>query len=424
MNEPILDRSVPPQFHTIEQPELIEAREFTLENGNKLHFINAGVQPVVRMEVIFQAGKRSEQRPGISYFTGKMLSEGTESYSSAALSDFFDGLGAFLTITPGFDFITLTIHALNKHLEELLPVLREMISAPAFGENELENLKQIKLNRLQVDLEKNNFIASRKLREHLFNGHPYGKSLKAENIQEITSDDTRKHYKHSVENSFEIVISGLVKPKDMDRINSHLGSIIPSGPTKSPETEFLPYQPHEEIINRESSLQSTIRLGKPTLSRDHQDYFKLVIANEILGGYFGSRLMKNIREEKGYTYGIHSSLNHLLKGQMMVIGAEVKKEFRDQTVEEIWKEVNKLQHEPVPKEELVTVCNYLAGSYSAEIDTPFALADKFKQIYFSGLGYEYYHRFFQSLQQTTPEDIMEISQVHLQPSHFSKVMVG
>ncbi len=420
----MLNRTVAPPSYAVDRVDLVEAIPFVLDNGIRGHYINAGAQPVARLEVIFKAGKLHETHPGVSFFVGKMLLEGTKHISSREVSDFFDGIGAFIEVTPGFDFITVTIHHLRKHLEMLLPVLAELLHQPLFGEEELAKLQQIRRQRLQVDLEKNNFVASRKFRELIFSTqHPYGRSLDFSDINAIEIALLKEHFESKMHGALEIIIAGQVDESDVKLLNKYLGDLPFKNPLSALDHSHE-YQPQEYLGEKEESLQSTIRLGMPIVDRHHADYFKIMVVNEILGGYFGSRLMKNIREEKGFTYGIHSAITHLEQGSMFLIGTEVKKSFRAQTIFEIHKEIKQLQKELVPAEELQTVTSYMAGAFASEIDTPFALADKFKTIHFNDLDYSYYQRFFETLKKIDNESLLEISRAYMPLENLSQVVIG
>ncbi len=420
----MLDRSVAPPAHAVEHVQLVEATSHHLSNGIPLFLLQAGQQPVMRLEIVFEAGKRYEASPGVSYFTAKMLLEGTLHRTSKAIWDHFEGLGVFAEVTPGFDNITLTIHLLSKSLSKILPILSEIITEPRFGDEELDNLKNIKRQQLKVDLDRNNFLASRKFRAVIFgNNHAYGRSLEMQHIDDIDRGLLQTHFNSHMLGTFKIFIAGQWDEDVVALLERHLGPIELST-QKQPQPQQPKYQPQEYLLERSESLQSTLRVGMPMINRSHEDYFKVMITNEVLGGYFGSRLMKNIREEKGYTYGIHSALSHLSQGSMWIIGTEVKKEFRAPTLFELRREIKKLQQEPIEREELNTVTSYLAGAFASEVDSPFALADKFKMIHFADLDYHYYQDFFQSLKVITPNDILETSRRYFKLEQLSQVIVG
>ena len=178
------------------------------------------------------------------------------------------------------------------------------------------------------------------------------------------------------------------------------------------------------LIEKHNALQSSLRLGCITIDRNNEDYIPFLVVNEILGGFFGSRLMKNIREEKGFTYGIHSSVNSLMDQTYFVISTDVKKECTKETIEEIYKEIEKLKTELISEVELKTVTSYMLGRLMNSLTTPFALMDKFKTIYFSKQKYEYYERYNNIVSNIGPEEVKAIANKYLQPEGFSKVIVG
>jgi predicted Zn-dependent peptidase len=165
-------------------------------------------------------------------------------------------------------------------------------------------------------------------------------------------------------------------------------------------------------------------MGRKLFTRSHPDYFKMMVLNEILGGYFGSRLMRNIREEKGLTYGISSNLFTLQKEGYLLIGTDVKREFTSLTIEEVYKEMNILRTEPVGEEELETVKNYMAGSFAGSLSTPFALADHFKAIYFDGLTYDFYEHYIENILNTSAQQLQDLANQYLTDNSMLVVIAG
>lgn len=403
---------------------MLEATKVNLDNGIPLYYIKAGKQPVMRLEIIFMAGKWYESQPGLSYFTGKTITEGTLSYSARQIASLFDQLGAFVEITPGFDRVTLTIHLLTRHLPAILPIMKEIITSPTFRKPELENIKKRKRQQLLVDLEKNSFVAARNFTKKIFGeNHPYGRILNLENIDDFETEMVGTYFWNNFKGNYEIIISGKVGEKEIQLINEYLTK-DPVKPGSSTESFSIKYRPSTYYEEKEGSLQSSIRIGMPFIHRRHQDYLDMVIVNEILGGYFGSRLMRNIREDKGFTYGIRSGISNLKHAGFWSVSTEVKKQYRDQTINEIHKEIQLLKQTPVSEEELETVKNYMSGTFISAIDTPFALADKFKTIHYSGLDYDYYERYFQSINNITAERIQELSRKYLIKEQMTTVIVG
>ena len=420
----MLDRSVPPVFNDIKEFHLVQAESHQLANGIPIHTINIDQQPVVKLELIIPAGQWYESTTGQSYFAIKMLSEGTETRTSKYISNRFDQYGAFLELNPGFDHVTVTLYTLSKYLDELLPLLAEITYGSNFPAQELETLKSVKRQKIKVDQEKNSYLASRKFREQIFGpNHPYGSYLQEKHLDQIDRQSLLEFEKKRIPGPFEILLSGSIASSTLTMIDQHFGGIPTGNDQSAPQFNYT-YKPERIQIEKENSLQTSIRVGKPLFKRDHKDHIDMLVLNEILGGYFGSRLMRNIREEKGYTYGIGSYVATLVQEGFWMISTDVKKEFRDNTISEIFKEMKLLTQHMVGQKELKTIKNYMLGSFLSEINTPFALAEKFKNVHFYGLTYEYYHKLFNRISVIEGRDLLQLAQKHWQEDSLSVVTVG
>lgn len=420
----MLDRSIAPPSKQITNIDILRAKKASLDNGIPVYFIEAGKQPVTRIEFIFKAGAWYEKVKGASYFATKMLSEGTKTKSSTQISHEVERFGAFLDLNPTMDYAILTLECLSKHLNNLLPLLHEILYQPAFPEDELVTLKNIKAQQTRVQNEKSSILASKKFREAIFgNDHPYGKDLTLTDIEGLTQDDISSFYEQYYKRPFEIVIAGLPESDCIANLNKIFGQT-----TLQKEESVLPYNSKPTaspiIIEKQANLQSSIRLGKKLLTKEHPDYVKLLVLNEILGGYFGSRLMKNIREDKGYTYGISSAMIPLKNEGYFIVGTDVNKENTGNTLQEIYKEIKTLQNSLVPEEELNTVRSFMVGSFLSEINTPFALADKFKGVHLYGLDYDFYDAYLHTVNNITSIEIQNLAHQYLQKDTFSEVVVG
>jgi zinc protease len=423
----MLDRSQAPAFRKIEKIDLPQAESATLANGIRLHWLRAGVQPVIRMECLFRAGTWYEPQNGISYFTVKMMNEGTARMSSREINEYFDQYGAFIEFNHGTDRANVTVYFVSKHLDKLLPVLKEILLESVFPEAELDNLKNITIQNLKVNTEKTSYLAQTRFKELLFgDDHPYGRNLYEAAIRNIHTDNLKQYYDQRIRARIsDIILSGDVSDEILALIRNAFEA-IDSNTTALPEPTIAEPLARERIalIEKPDSLQSSIRVGKRMFTRRHPDYFRMLVLNEVLGGYFGSRLMKNIREDKGFTYGISSNIIIMRHQGFLTIGTDVKKEFTGQTLEEIYKEIQVLQSQPVPENELQTVKNYMIGSFAGSLSTPFDLADRFKTIYFDGLTYEFYDQYLQSVLSVSSGELLELANTHLALDSFTEVVAG
>lgn len=423
----MLDRRTPPISQTIDQIHIIKAQTSTLSNGMRLHVLNAGDLDILRIELIFEAGNIQEEKNGVSFFTSKMLGEGTSKHTSAEISEYIDRFGAFIDFNHGAERISIGLYSLSKHLEKLLPMLQDILMDSVFPEKELSNLKNITLQNLKVNEEKNNYIASKKFRELLFGAaHPYGKNLDEQVIEQVYHSDLIQHYNKHIKNQpFEVILVGKINQKEIDLVNECFGTLTIAPKTEKYLTKDVQTSSESKsFFPKADSLQSSIRIGKIFFPKNHPDYFEMAVVNEIFGGYFGSRLMKNIREQKGFTYGIYSSLSTMKHTGYLSIATDVKAEFTQKTIDEIHKESQKLRTELVSSEELETVRNYMLGAFAGSMNTSFDLAEVFKSIYFNDLDYSYYDKYMDTLKTITAENILEMAQKYLHTEEMLEVVVG
>lgn len=419
----MLDRTIAPAFVAPKIFTLPEAEIVHLANGSRFFFLNVGDQPVIKLEFIFRAGSWFESIPGVAFFTGKMLSEGTKSYNSKNIAEALDQYGAFVEINPGFDYTNVSVHIPTQHFEKIESILDDILGNPIFPDHEFELMKQIQIQQLKVNEQKNSFVAARSFRSNLYGNYPYGHVMTEESINRITAHDLRNHFEQWIKGKFDLFLTGkfdaLLQQKIVNLFDKNLSQVNEfEGKANQKIAHFDTYD------EREDSLQSSIFMGKRSINKNHKSYSKVLLLNEVFGGYFGSRIMQNIREDKGYTYGISSHLVTLKNDAYFVINSDVKKEFKQQTVDEINHEINKLKSELIHEDELYQVKNYLKGSILNTLTTPFALTEKLKNIYFYDLKGDFYNMIFDQIDQTSSEELLALANELLFDQALSSVIVG
>jgi zinc protease len=418
----MLDRTIAPPFQRNHTLDLLNAEITDLPNGIKTYSVLGGQQEVVKIELIVKAGRWFEQNSGAAHFAANLLSKGTSSRSSFDIARIFDLYGAHVEINPGLDVVSVALYTLTKNIEPVLTLLFEIITEASFPQKELDQAKSIFIQNLKVNQEKTSFQASKLFRRNLFGeNHPYGKELE-ENIQELNREQIVQHYKTCFKD-VTIVISGRATAAQIDLVTdtfSRLDTL--ASPNKSYPMKEV--QPARILSSKEDSIQSSIRMGKRFIGRRHPDYYKVLLLNHILGGYFGSRLMKNIREEKGLTYGIYSSIHPLIHDTYIAIGADVNKENLELTFDEIRKELKRLGTEKISQDELDTARNHFIGNLQSEITTPFAHADKWKNIILYGLPLNYYPLLSERLGKVTSDELMLTAAEYFTEDSFLEVAVG
>jgi zinc protease len=419
----MLDRTVAPPFNRSTRFDLLQPEKITFKNGIDSYFVSAGQQEVIKIELILKGGRWYEHHWGASHFATNLLLKGTRTKTSAEIAQIFDLYGAHIDLNAGLDVISIALYSLNKYLEPALNLFFEILTDSVFPEKELEQSKSIYLENLQVNHEKTSFLASKSFRRNLFGeSHPYGKELEEKDVKALGVEAVREHYEQFGKDLF-ILVSGKVSDVTKSMI-SRTFSDLPTHRISDKKIENPQNSPKRVSTEKEGSLQSSIRMGKRFIDRNHADYADALLLNHILGGYFGSRLMKNIREEKGLSYGIYSSLHTLCRESYLVIGSDVNKENLDLTFSEIEKELIRLYEETIPVNELDVARNHFIGSLQAELSTPFAHADKLKNILLFNLSPSYYQNLISRLNSTGPEDLMQVAGKYFRKESFYEISVG
>ncbi|BDD07859.1 zinc protease [Fulvitalea axinellae] len=421
----MVDRTKAPEARPITHIDIEQVQTEHLENGIPFHFIKAGTQEVVKIELLINAGSFREARPQASFFALGLLAEGTATKTGSEISQMVDFYGAQIDTSAGLEFSTVSLYCLTKHCGTLIPLLRELVEESVFPKEELEILKSRQLHNLEINRERPSFVAGNRFKQTLYPDHPYGKPVTEADIEAINREDCLEFHKKWIKNNYQILLSGNYDDNTVAEIKKHFGQNT-AYPDSRKRKEVLAQdtQPEKKRITMEKAMQCSLRIGKRLITKTHPDFFNLSLLNGVLGGYFGSRLMKKIREEKGYTYGIHSTMIPMIQDGYWMISADVKAESVDQAIADIYKEIEILRTEKIPAKELELTKNYILGQFLSSITNPFSLAEKFKAVYLYGVGYSYYDDFLENLHNTTPEDLLATAQKYWDPATMSQVVTG
>jgi zinc protease len=425
----MLNRDLAPAFKTITKIDVIKANHTKLNNGIDFFSLAAGSQEITKIEFIFKAGMYQQPATLVASTTNVLLESGTKSFTANQLSEGIDFYGSFLELQVEQDFAIVTLFSLNKYLHESLKFIEELLKYPTFPEDEFRIHITNKRQKHAINSQKVSVVARRKFSELLFgNKHPYGIDVTDSDFDRVNvSEITNFFNKHYTYLNCTIIASGNLPKNCTDLLNHFFGS---SNWGHSPE-KIIPVdvtinttQQREHVIHRDDAIQSAIRIGRVLFNKTHPDYFKFQVLNTILGGYFGSRLMANIREDKGYTYGIGSGVNNLLHGGVFYISTEVGSDVAKPAIEEIYKEIGILRDKLVDANELETVRNYILGHFLRSVDGPFALADKFKSIWEFGLDYSFFDNYFSAVKSVTPKEIRDLANTYLKEEDLIQCVAG
>jgi len=424
----MLNRTEAPAFKTIDKIDVLQTTPHQLDNGVKVFTLSEGSQEVTKLEFIFRAGMYQQPKTLIASGTNALLESGTRSFTANQLSDGIDFYGSFLELEADQDFASVSLFSLNKFLEPSLRFVEEVIKYPIFPEDEFRIHMANKRQKHAINSQKVNVLARRKFSEILFGAsHPYGVDVKEQDFDRVSTTEIKAFFnEHYHAGNCVIIASGKLPGNIVTLLNRYFGS---NWQSKTPAQAVAPALIHapekqQHYIHRPDAIQSAIRVGRVLFNKTHPDYFKFQVLNTILGGYFGSRLMANIREDKGYTYGIGSGISNLVNAGYFFISTEVGADVTNQTLDEIYKELARLREELVDAHELETVRNYILGHFLRSVDGPFSLADKFKAIWEFGLDYDFYTRYFDAVKTVKPSELRDLANNYLGQQDLLECVVG
>ena len=418
---------VQPQVFPVEDIVIPEASSVSLKNGIPVFLIEAGTEEIIRLEFTFKAGQVNEYLSLLSSTTNMMLTEGSQNYTSEELNKLLDFYGTFLNSSPEKDRSGIVVFFLNKHIEKVLELSHEILFRPVFPEAELNALMKKRLRWFLDNREKVQNLAMDQFFKSLFgNDHPYGHMVKEDEFNNLNPDLLRNfHSYYYTPDNLAIIVSGKIPGNITDLLNTYFGEI------KSKKNEYKVksiVHKGEQIknvhIEKSGAVQNSVRIGSPTINKRHPDYTGLKVLDSILGGYFGSRLMRNIREDKGFTYGISSSVTSLDLSGYKVISTEVAQKNCRKAIDEIYNEIRLLQKVPVKTDELEVVRNYMTGELLRMFDGPFALAESFRGVWDFGLDNSYYKRLVEKIKTIEPDEIIHLANTYYNIDDLYEVTAG
>ncbi len=422
-----IDRSIAPEIVDAVDFDLTltPCIQYKLKNGVEVYTIDAGAEEVMMVEWVYYAGDSFEDKNMVAAATNFMLKNGTSGKTAFEINEHFEYYGAYLNRSAHNETSTLTLHTLSKHVAELLPVVREMLTNSIFPEDELTTYRKIMQQRLSVNLLKCDFVAHRLIDAYLYGeSHPYGRFSRSEDFEALNRDDLARFYKRFYQQGrFVIFAAGKLPGNLAELLESNFGDL----PAAMIDVPSFPLSPagakKQRVTNDPNGVQGAIRIARPFPNRHHPDFLKVQVLNSLFGGFFGSRLMANIREEKGYTYGIHSFLQNHLQHSAWLISTEAGKDVCEAAVTEVYREMKNLREELVDDEELLLVRNYMIGSILGDLDGPFQLIARWKNIILNALDESYFYKSVETIKTVSAEELKALAEKYLQPDEFYELIV-
>jgi len=422
-----LKRNIPPKIAGVERVEYIEPGRYLLKNGVELFTLTSGDQEVVKLDFSFKAGSWYSATRLDSSMAASILQEGTMNHKATEIANLFDFYGAQFSSASSYDNNYISLLSLKKYLPKLLPMVSEIIREASFPREEFEILRQKRKQRAIVDAGRVGLIAQKSFLRNLFGeGHPYAPVASPDVYDSITLEGAKSHYnKYYSPDRMTITASGFVDNEVIQLLKDNFSSTWGSPVREMPTNNYqLPLADKMVFVEKGGANQNAVAIGKIFPTQNHPDFPGIKLLCTILGGYFGSRLMSNIRENKGYTYSIQASPISFLHNGLLLVFAEVKTDKTDETVSEIFIEINKLREELISQEELIPIQNYMLGRILEDFDGPFSRAQTFASLREANMDFEYYNRLIHTIKTATPEDIRSLALKYLDPETMTTIIAG
>lgn len=419
----MLNRTQAPALIDIHHIQFVAPEKHEIAPGVSLYHMAQVTDETCRIELYFDAGK-VRGTDGIPGFVNGLLLSGTPEMTSVQIHEKINGLGGFFESGMSLENAFISVFCLREYAVQLFDILHEAISHVSFDEKEVAELLSDRRQKWKISMEKVNFLAQREFQKTVMASDPdYASVTEVSDFDKATIPALRAfHEKHYKKGLSKVVIVGNLDAATIEHIRTTATSL--TGKTDSQFTRNLANQKGEFIFEKEGAMQTAIRVGRALFNKKHPDYLDFLVLHTILGDYFGSRLMSNIREDKGYTYGIGTMLYELRDTGYFMAATEVRKDVRDDTLREIRYEFERLQEEPVDHEELELVKNYMLGQLLKSADGPYAMTDLFISAEMHGEGLEFYNRALENLHRISPERIRELAQKYLRWDDMTVVAFG
>lgn len=418
----MINRTQAPELKKLHHIDFVTPENIALDNGAVLHWINEVNDEAVKIDFIFQAGTIFDRKL-VAKLAGDLLLSGTPDKTSSEITEAIDRLGGFTNVEVTAEDATVSVLGLKENIDQLLTIVLDAIKNACFDEKELSQKIQSKKQRMAISLQKVSTQARRAFVKSLFGNTPYGKMTTIEDFENIKREEVIDFHKNFYKNGLQkIAVVGALEQNQINRLVAQVKGM--TSEERLLNKYGFNYTADTIHIEKESAVQSAIRIGRILFNKTHEDYIDFTILNTVLGGYFGSRLMSSIREDKGYTYGIGSGIAQMKQTGYFFISTEVGKDVKDDALKAIREEIELLQNTLVDENELSLVRNYSIGQLLKNSDGPFAMMDRYLSVKKFGMGLDYYDEVINHLQNITPERIQELAKKYLKWEELVVVSAG
>ena len=423
----MLNRTIAPDYQSIGKLVIQKPVSYDYPNGLKSFVFQSSELELIKFEFVFNNIFDPQSLALLNTALSSMFKEGTLNRTSAQIADVIDYYGAYLMPEYSFDHTSLTLYTMHKYVDKVLPIVFDILNHSIFPQKELDTYKRNNKQSLEISLKKNDFLARRLFYQNVFGDNRYGTVPTAEMFDAISRDSLLSLYNRQIQpNNCTLFVAGNVTEDILDLIEKLFGEQWGSTGSVQFKDSLQLQTVNGQFITeiKPESLQSAIRLGGLSINRKHADFPALQFVNTLFGGFFGSRLMRNIREDKGYTYNISSGVISLKHSGFITIASEVGVDVTQGTLDEIEKEFDLLRNKLATDDEVSLVRNYMQGILLGSLESIFSHVDKFKAVYFMNLDLGYYDYYADVIQDIDAQRVLNIAQEYFNFDKLVKVVVG
>lgn len=423
-----IDRRTPPPIHDFGRLTLPARHVTELHNGVHLGIVDTGDSPANRLSVMWNYGISRSNGTECPSMVAPMLMQGTRTMTGLEIVDAVDFLGAFLSNRTYSEYTRFEALSLNKFTPRLLDIMTEVITAPIYPEERFEALRREAVAKFEVNRSHSRFVAQEAISQLIAGkNHPYLRPTSIENITGYTLDDVRKAHEAGANHTeIYINVAGRIDDDLRRAVENFARSIRPRRIETTPSV-IVPHIPEpagRTDIHIDGTHQASIAVAIPTINRNDKDYIPLRIAVTALGGYFGSRLMTNIREEKGLTYGIAASLMGAVEGASINISAECRTDAANVVLDEINNEILRLATEPMDDAELARLKSYYMTTIAATLESFRSIGDYYENQLVVGTPADYFEAQQTALHGITAEQLSDLVSRYILPEAERIVVVS
>lgn len=418
-----MNRSIAPEFKQAKKLDIIFPEKIVSANGVEIYWIKDVVDESVKLDIEWNAGTKYQSKKLVAGFTNKMLLSGSQSKSALQISEEIDYFGGYTNLELDKDHSSISLYGLKDNISSIFELFSEAFLSADFPQAELDKEIEISKSNYKIDVEKVKVLCRRNFNQNLYGSDSaYGQVAELTDFDLLNRSDLIEFYQTHYRTKPVIFITGEVSLEFIEQLKQWTNQFEKvhadfKGQTFTQKKGLIE-------VEKADAIQSAIRIGRLMFDKNHVDYYPFQLLNTILGGYFGSRLMANIREDKGYTYGIGSGFSVMQDAAYFFVTTEVGKEVKENTIQEIFNEFDLLKTDLVSEDELQKVKNYMLGEFLRQADGPNSQMEIFKNIYFNQLKDSYYQEFIESIHSTTAQDLLRLANTYLQKEDLLIVTAG